>query len=667
MRRAAPISWIVLLAVGCAPAPAGPPRELEPVDDPAEEGSPFRVPQPHRERPSAIVYDAARERLWVALSGTESESARSLVVLDARTFAVERRVEVGPFPVAMAIHPAGRHLIVLNRFARYASVIDLEREQVVGEVPTPYFSEAITFDPSGEHAYIGNRWRDAVLRWSVAVEGAQFLATPEDDGTSARLPRGIPTIVNPRRVVFWGGRLLVSSETTLAIAAYDPVSGAELARHSPNAPVIDLAVVGDFVIILHTGSGTGHPPDWGRDGDGDGSPGDGTANVVFQDLQNEIDVLAFSDLRLLHRYTSDTIAHHDYRDVDPDFPAAGLELGAPDTWTPDRVAFLPPSDTWIVGGAMPERVLPFVRLGGEAAIAVLYGGSSQVQTFDVDRSTGTLSPAETGEELYRTAMGAIDGVFVGPELVVVSRLAESIAVLDLSVPSTGTFEEVVVGDVAGGRFPATDSELGEAFNTLTALFTVDGDQTCVHCHREGSPVAKDVAMPLLSDPAFGTRLVMSYRGAGDTRPWFVEAGMDETNFFPVINELARRENFCCEGVDTRIWSRLPTLAACTATPELEGCQHVLHCEDDPPPECASRRYGSPHLTRDAHFRAAAQRVFGRETTFGDVLYTERLASDGTVERRPITLGFAGITQSLGVFLRTRGRLLPKPQRRALRR
>jgi hypothetical protein len=136
--------------------------------------------------------------------------------------------------------------------------------------------------------------------------------------------------------------------------------------------------------------------------------------------------------------------------------------------------------------------------------------------------------------------------------------------------------------------------------------------------------------------------------------------MDDSNFFPVINELARRENFCCEGVDPRIWPALPTRAACDADPSLEGCGHVLHCEDDPPPACAERRYGSPYLRRDAHFRAAAMRVFGRDTTFGDVLYTERLAPNGTIERRPLTLGFEGITRALGVFLRTRTRLLPNP-------
>jgi hypothetical protein len=182
----------------------------------------------------------------------------------------------------------------------------------------------------------------------------------------------------------------------------------------------------------------------------------------------------------------------------------------------------------------------------------------------------------------------------------------------------------------------------------------------VHCHRDGSPIGKAVSMPLLVDPANGTRLVMSYRGASDTRPWFFEAGMDESNFFPVINELARRENFCCEQTDPRIWRAIPTRDACEVDPSLEGCSHRLHCLEDPPPACAMRDYGSPQLLRDQHFRAAAQRVFGRDTTFADALYTEYLTDEGVVARRPITLGFDGVTRSLGVFLRTRTRLLPNP-------
>ena len=662
-RRIVRLSIGVALLSGCVsvPPPRALPGELVPVPDPEPWSDPLITPQPHRDRPAAIALDAERGVVWVALQGTESQPGREVVALDATTLDELARVEVGPFPIALAVHPAGRHLVVLARFARRASVIDLTRRAVVGEIPTPYYSEAIAFSPDGSRAFVANRWRDAILRWTVRVEGEGLEVTVDDDGTSVLAPpRLLHTVPNPRRVyVARDGRLLVTSETALLLVAYDPETGEEIARHAPSAPVTDVAEVGAHLVVLHTGQGSGHPPTSGLDGDGDTRPGDGTANVVFQDLQNEIDVLRAEDMRLEHRYTSDSIAHRDYRDVNPDRPEAGLELAAPDTWPPERVAHLPPRETWIVGGAMPERVVPFERTDGTSAIAVVFGGSSQVQSFDLDHATGALRAREQGEGLYPTGMGAMDAVLVGRRLLVVERLGESVSVLDLDSPGERLATEII-GDVSAGPFPATDAELGEAFNTLTALFTVDGDQTCVHCHRDGTPIGKAVSMPLLTDPANGTRLVMSYRGATDTRPWFFEAGMDESNFFPVINELARRENFCCEQTDPRIWRSIPARDACEADPSIEGCSHRLRCLEDPPPACATRDYGSPHLLRDQHFRAAALRVFGRDTTFADALYTEYLTAEGAVARRALGLGFDGVTRSLGVFLRTRSRLLPNP-------
>ncbi|MCZ7680376.1 MAG: hypothetical protein M5U28_17055 [Sandaracinaceae bacterium] len=326
----------------------------------------------------------------------------------------------------------------------------------------------------------------------------------------------------------------MTSEAALSVSLLDVERGRLLARHSPNAPVIDAVPLGRFVYVLHTGQGTQHAPDRGFDGDGDGSPGDGTANVGFQDLQNEIDVLDARDLTLLHRYTSDTLCCRDYRDVDPDRPESGLELAPVDVWPPERVAFLPPREAWIVAGAMPERAVPVTRADGRDALAVVFGGSSEVQTFDVDAETGALTPRERAPALYPTGFGAVDALFQesARRLLVVERLGEALTVVDLDGPPAAEPERVIVGDVRGGAFPATDAELGEAFNTLTAAFGIDGDQTCVHCHRDGSPVGKPVSMPLLVEPEWGVRNVMAYRGAYDTRPWFVEAAMDEDNFFP---------------------------------------------------------------------------------------------------------------------------------------
>jgi len=656
---------VSLAVLGCAPAPPPSPlpRELPPVANPFGPDDPAWTPQPHRDRPYAIAQ--AGGRLFVALRGTEDDPGRELAVLDARSFERVGRVEVGLAPTALAAHPDGRHLIVLNRFASYASIVDARALRVVEEVDVPFYCEGIAISEDGTRALITNRWKDSVLRWRLAREGDRLRVEPIDALRGATSPVGISVDPDPLRVRFVDARrALVASETSLSLTLLDVEAGRVLARHVPNGPVTDVAVVGDFVFALHTGQGSGHPPDDGFDGDFDGAPGDGTANVTFQDVQNAIDVLALEDLSLRHRYTSDTICCRDYRDVDPDRPEAGLELRPVDAWPPERVGFLPPRSTWIVAGAMPERIVPFTRVDGTPAVAVVFGGSAEVQTFDV-ADDGALSPAERAGELFEVGFGARDALFLDDarRLAVVERLSEAVAFVDLE---SGDVARTLVGDVTGGEFPATDAELGEAFNTVTARFTVDGDQTCVHCHREGTPIAKPVSMPLLEAPEWGVRNVMSYRAAYDSRPWFVEAAMEEDNFFPVINELARRENFCCEQSDVRVWSRYPSHDECLAEPERDGCEHVLRCLESPPPECVTRGYGGVELTRERHFRAAALRVLGRDESFGDGLFAERVGEGGHIERRPIRLGFDGLTRALGLFLLSRPRQLPNPNAAAPR-
>ena len=116
----------------------------------------------------------------------------------------------------------------------------------------------------------------------------------------------------------------------------------------------------------------------------------------------------------------------------------------------------------------------------------------------------------------------------------------------------------------------------------------------------------------------------------------------------------------------RIWSRYPTQEVCSSAPDTEGCEYVTNCLETPPPECSERGYGGVELTRERHCRAAAGRVFGRDESFGDGLYSERVNADGELERRPIRLGFDGITRALGLFLLSRPRLLPNPNAAAPR-
>ncbi|MFO0568519.1 MAG: YncE family protein [Polyangiaceae bacterium] len=656
MRRT--LLLVALFAVGCSDGEERAPekRSLSPYPNPFGAEEPLYAPQPRRQHPLELALDRDGDKLYVTLQGVEDEPGHQVAVVDTASERLLQKIEVGSGPTGLALHPGGRFLVVTNRFSNFASVIDTAKDEVVREVSVPWYTIDVAFTPDGKRAYFTNRWKDSVLYWDLEV-GESFRVVGDNYRDARPEDRvGIPVGDNPRDLALSpdGSRLFVASLTGLTLSVIDTQKDVELERVELFSPPGDVVASDGFVFVTHTGRGSQHRPDEGFDTDGDGKPGDGTANVMFQDLQNEIAVLDH-DGKLLWNYTSDTTCCRDYRDVDPDHPEKGAALPPPDSWPASRIAYLAPKDTWLVACALPEQM----HVSG-SDLLVACSGSNEVQAFRVGKD-GKLSTEQSAGKLFRTGMNPY-GVVAHPDgkrAFAAERLGEYVSVLDLEA-GPGTERRILVGDVRDGEFPASDAEIGEGINFVTAGFTVDGDQTCAHCHREGNNIAKPVAMPLQTDPAFGSRMVMAYRGAFDTRPWFFETAMDESNFFPVINEFSRKENFCCEELDPLIWKKYPSVTECQLDPKKPGCNHVLDCRDDPPPECKARTYGSPHGLRNAHFKDAAKRIFGRDYSFGDGLFQEYTDATGQTVREGIALDFSGVTRALGLLLLQRPRFLPNP-------
>ncbi|MDG2184086.1 MAG: beta-propeller fold lactonase family protein [Mariniblastus sp.] len=98
-------------------------------------------------QPTDIVFDPQRDRAYVAAFGTDrigvmQPSTREVVSrIDLGTpgAATEPRTKRGPR--AMAIHPQGSHLYVLNRLSNSVTTVDLQQQQVASETemtdPTP--------------------------------------------------------------------------------------------------------------------------------------------------------------------------------------------------------------------------------------------------------------------------------------------------------------------------------------------------------------------------------------------------------------------------------------------------------------------------------------------------------------------------------------------------
>ena len=132
----------VVISCSDPPGPREPPRELPIPANPFGPDEPSYSPQPHRDRPSAVVHDAERGLLYVALTGSEEEPGREVSVVDASSFDVLSRIDVGPYPMGLALQPGGRFLVVTNRFARYASIVDLDQGRVTSELDVPYYTES---------------------------------------------------------------------------------------------------------------------------------------------------------------------------------------------------------------------------------------------------------------------------------------------------------------------------------------------------------------------------------------------------------------------------------------------------------------------------------------------------------------------------------------------
>lgn len=661
--------WLaaICLAAGCdGVAPDTRMVSLSPEPNPIRADDPLNTPQPRRERPRAVC--AAGDRAWVMLAGSEDQPGTRVAVVDLRRGAVEARLALGPSPWGCAVSPDERFVLVTLRYSDRAIVLDAATDEVVARVPVPFYTETAIFARDGRRVFLANRWKDSVLAWDVSTEGDFEVRGTNYEDLEPWEDMGVPVGDNPGPMALSedGRRLFVGTVAGLTTAVIDTATLEEIdtdadpatttigappgiTRIDFHSPVGGLAVSGRHLFIADTGRGTGSLPEEGRDLDDDGHPGDGTANVVFQDLQNELAVVDTDTFREVHRYTSDTICCRDFRDVDPDRPSRGLDLPPPDTWPPERLAFLPPKDTWIVAGALPESL---AVSGG--LLWVAFPGSNELQRFDI-AGDGALSPREKAGQLWRTGFNPKGLALAGGRAVVANRLGESITVFE----ADGAAREIVVGDVSAGPFPATDAEIGEAINEMTAVFTIDGDQTCVHCHRDNGAIARPIVMPLQASREWGARNVMAQRGLYDTRPWFFESAMGETNFFPVLNEFARKENYCCEALDPTVWGHYPGVSECQADPDLTGCESVLDCPNHPPPECSARPYGGgPFLRRAEFIRDAARRLLGRETTFGDAVFQTDL--DGHVS--PVPLDFDGLTRALGLFMLRTSRLLPNPNR-----
>ncbi len=130
-----------------------------------------------------------------------------------------RHIPVGDFPLALALHQNGRHLLVANNGYGKQSidVIDVELGKVVSSEPVEKAWLGLTFNPDGTKAYAGGGMSNSVL--SFAFNEGKLSPLPP-------LPVGRPLAdIFPGGLCISGGRLFVANNLSGDVAVLDLASG----------------------------------------------------------------------------------------------------------------------------------------------------------------------------------------------------------------------------------------------------------------------------------------------------------------------------------------------------------------------------------------------------------------------------------------------------------
>ena len=199
--------------------------------------------------PLAAPDEAPPERRTRSLPGPQGEGV-TLLPNGWRIAPAGRHLDAGDLPLAMALHPDGRHLVITNNGWSKPSlrVVDLERRQVVQKLALEHAWLGLLWHPDGTRLLSSGAADNSVLevgwRGDRLVPGRTLvLASPQKGGRPDAME-------NPG---FVGGLALSPDAKVLyaaqvygkAVAAVDVETGAVLARASLPAEAYAAAVPRD--------------------------------------------------------------------------------------------------------------------------------------------------------------------------------------------------------------------------------------------------------------------------------------------------------------------------------------------------------------------------------------------------------------------------------------
>lgn len=347
---------------------------------------------------------------------------------------------------------------------------------------------------------------------------------------------GIDVGEKPRNLLLSpdGGTLYVANTGSLDVSVVDLDSLREARRIFTRSPVNDLAQVGDRLVLTTLGVGSGHPKARHSGQESEDPEGAETEFTLFRDLHTGRP-LPLSQQRPLGPYDDvDGTAQEKFRDITNDLvlldPAASnvAAYAAEEAFTRytsdsfealagDRKGDVPGALMKVVG-AFPEQI---AQVGDR--LYVTMSGTLQVQEWAVDLAAAPAERLRPGR-VFETGLKPTGIAASGRTLLVADELGETITFLDVESGETQRLSLSRQDE----PFPATDFERGELF-VQTSVFSVDQDQSCVHCHYRDTSDGKRWSVSQVmgqsrdgEERTGGSREVPDLRNLRQEVPFFLE-------------------------------------------------------------------------------------------------------------------------------------------------
>ena len=338
-----------------------------------------------------------------------------------------------------------------------------------------------------------------------------------------------------------GLSLFVANTGSLDISVIDLENLVETRRIYTRSPINDLLWVKDRLVAATLGVGSGHPKQRNKNRESKNRNNPETEFTLFRDLKTGKPLPLEQQLPLGPYDDVDGTAQEKFRDITNDivvFNSSIKSIAAYQAnqkftrYTSDSFESLSgdkkgdvPKELMKVAGSFPEQMVEYNN-----HLYVTMSGTFQVQEWEINFDaipSERLIPKRVFNTGYKPA--GID--VANNSLVIANQLDESLTIISLI---DGQKRKIQLKN-SEPPFPSTDFERGEFF-VQTSIFSVDQDQSCVHCHYRDASDGKRWSVSQVmgqsrggEERTGGSREIPDIRALFHKVPFFIEGtlSMDE--------------------------------------------------------------------------------------------------------------------------------------------